>query len=74
MTKMHPAAKIIQSRARLVDGLSLGRKVEAEGGCGVVGAACSEPIAGKHFLQALLQMKNRGNGKGGGIAALVLSP
>ena len=71
---MHPATKIIQSRARLIDGLSLGRKVEAEGGCGVVGAACSEPIAGKHFLQALLQMKNRGNGKGGGIAALGLSP
>lgn len=48
--------------------------MEAEGGCGVVGAACSEPIAGRHFLQALLQMKNRGNGKGGGIAALGLSP
>jgi glutamate synthase domain-containing protein 1/glutamate synthase domain-containing protein 3 len=70
---MHSAEKIIQSRARLVDGMSIGRKVEAEGGCGVVGAACSEPIAGKHFLQALLQMKNRGNGKGGGIAALGLS-
>ncbi len=48
--------------------------MEAEGGCGVVGAACSEPIAGKHFLQSLLQMKNRGNGKGGGIAALGLTP
>ncbi|MGA8855547.1 MAG: glutamate synthase, partial [Candidatus Bathyarchaeia archaeon] len=71
---MHSAARIIQSRARLVEGMSLSRKVEAEGGCGVVGAACSEPIAGKHFLQALLQMKNRGNGKGGGIAALGLSP
>jgi glutamate synthase domain-containing protein 1/glutamate synthase domain-containing protein 3 len=54
--------------------LSLARRIEAEGGCGVVGAACSEPIAGRHFLQALLQMKNRGNGKGGGIAALGLSP
>jgi len=71
---MDSAAKIIESRARLVEGMSLGRKVEAEGGCGVVGAACSEPIAGKHFLQALLQMKNRGNGKGGGIAVLGLSP
>jgi len=71
---MHSAARIIQSRARLVEGMSLSRKLEAEGGCGVVGAACSEPIAGKHFLQALLQMKNRGNGKGGGIAALGLSP
>ncbi len=71
---MQSVARIIQSRARLVEGLSLSRKVEAEGGCGVVGAACSEPIAGKHFLQPLLQMKNRGNGKGGGIAALGLSP
>jgi glutamate synthase domain-containing protein 1 len=68
------AERIIQSRAALVEGMNLSRKVEAEGGCGVVGAACSEPIAGKHFLPALLQMKNRGNGKGGGIAALGLSP
>lgn len=70
---MNSALRIIQSRAKLVEGLSLSRKVEAEGGCGVVGAACSEPIAGRHFLQSLLQMKNRGNGKGGGIAALGLS-
>jgi glutamate synthase domain-containing protein 1/glutamate synthase domain-containing protein 3 len=57
----------------MVEGLSLGRKVEAEGGCGVVGAACSIPIAGRHFLTALLQMKNRGNGKGGGVAVLGLN-
>ena len=68
------ATKIVDSRKRVVDGLSLGRKAEAEGGCGVVGAACSIPIAGKHFLTALLQMKNRGNGKGGGVAALGLNP
>ena len=54
--------------------MALSRKVEAEGGCGVVGAACSIPIAGKHFLTSLVQMKNRGNGKGGGIAALGLNP
>ena len=58
----------------MVEGLSLGRKHEAEGGCGVVGAACSVPISGKHFLTALTQMKNRGNGKGGGVAALGLNP
>ncbi len=74
MKKVDSALKIIESRGRLVEGLSLSRKMEAEGGCGVVGAACSEQIAGKHFLQSLLQMKNRGNGKGGGIAALGLSP
>jgi glutamate synthase domain-containing protein 1/glutamate synthase domain-containing protein 3 len=44
----------------------------AEGGCGVIGIACSEKIAGRHLLQALDQMRNRGNGKGGGIAAVGL--
>lgn len=44
----------------------------AEGGCGVIGIACSERIAGRHLLQSLTQMRNRGNGKGGGIAAVGL--
>jgi glutamate synthase domain-containing protein 1/glutamate synthase domain-containing protein 3 len=48
-------------------------KTEAEGGCGVIGAACSEQIPGRHLLPALARMRNRGNGKGGGIAALGLS-
>ena len=71
---MQSANRVIQSRAALVQGLSLGRKMEAEGGCGVIGTACSEQITGRHLLTALQQMKNRGNGKGGGIAALGLSP
>ncbi len=50
------------------------RKGEAEGGCGVIGLACEEKVAGKHLLSALDQMRNRGNGKGGGIAAVGLSP
>lgn len=54
--------------------MSIGAKSEAEGGCGVIGFACSEPVSGKHLLTALAQMKNRGNGKGGGVAALGLSP
>jgi glutamate synthase domain-containing protein 1/glutamate synthase domain-containing protein 3 len=74
MTSMHSALRIIRSRNNLIQGLNIGRKIEAEGGCGVIGVACSEPIPGRHFLTALLQMKNRGNGKGGGIAALGLSP
>jgi glutamate synthase domain-containing protein 1/glutamate synthase domain-containing protein 3 len=45
----------------------------AEGGCGVLGVACSVPIKGKYLLQPMLQMHNRGNGKGGGIAAVGLS-
>lgn len=50
------------------------RKSEAEGGCGVIGLACSEKITGRHLLSALRQMRNRGNGKGGGIAAVGLAP
>lgn len=50
------------------------RKGEAEGGCGVIGIACAEKLAGRHLLSALAQMRNRGNGKGGGIAAAGLSP
>ncbi|MGQ9587744.1 MAG: glutamate synthase, partial [Thermoplasmata archaeon] len=46
---------------------------EAEGGCGVVGIASSVQIAGRHILAPLVQMHNRGNGKGGGIAAVGLS-
>src|SRR3989442_42771 len=49
-------------------------KSEAEGGCGVIGVACTVPIEGKYLLQSLVQMKNRGNGKGGGIAAVGLVP
>ncbi|MGH9862119.1 MAG: glutamate synthase [Candidatus Acidiferrales bacterium] len=50
------------------------RKGEAEGGCGVIGIACTEKIAARHLLQALKQMRNRGNGKGGGVAAVGLVP
>lgn len=49
-------------------------KSEAEGGCGVIGIASDIKIAGRHLLSSLCQMKNRGNGKGGGIAACGLSP
>lgn len=45
----------------------------AEGGCGVLGVACSAPIKGRYLLQPMLQMHNRGNGRGGGIAAVGLS-
>ena len=46
---------------------------EAEGGCGVVGIASSVQLPGRHILGPLQQMHNRGNGKGGGIAAVGLS-
>jgi Conserved region in glutamate synthase len=50
------------------------RPVEAEGGCGVIGAASNVPLPARALLQPLAQMLNRGNGKGGGIAAAGLAP
>ena len=47
---------------------------EAEGGCGVTGFACTIPVRGKHIYEPSIQMRNRGNGKGGGIAACGLVP
>ncbi|MCK4397685.1 MAG: hypothetical protein KAV25_01690 [Methanophagales archaeon] len=48
-------------------------KSEDEGGCGVVGFASTIPVRGKHIFEPSIQMHNRGNGKGGGIAAVGLS-
>ncbi len=48
-------------------------KSEVEGGCGVVGFASTIPVKGKHIFEPSIQMHNRGNGKGGGIAAVGLS-
>ena len=72
--EMGPAEKIVASRSRLPVPNQAAVKMEAEGGCGVIGAACTVPIEGKYLLQSLIQMRNRGNGKGGGIAAVGLDP
>ena len=45
-----------------------------EGGCGVTGFACNIPVRGKFIYEPSIQMQNRGNGKGGGIAATGLVP
>src|SRR5438552_15261750 len=65
---------IIDSRRSLPVPDSPFVKQEAEGGCGVVGLASNVPLGGKYLLPSLMQMRNRGNGKGGGIAALGLLP
>jgi glutamate synthase domain-containing protein 1/glutamate synthase domain-containing protein 3 len=65
--------RIISSRKKLVDNLPLPeRKKEEEGGCGVTGFISSIPVAGRHIFEPSIQMHNRGNGKGGGIAAVGL--
>jgi glutamate synthase domain-containing protein 1/glutamate synthase domain-containing protein 3 len=43
-----------------------------EGGCGVTGFACTVPVKGRFIYEPSIQMQNRGNGKGGGIAAVGL--
>ncbi len=49
-------------------------KSAEEGGCGVVGFVASVPVRGRHIFEPSIQMHNRGNGKGGGIAAAGLLP
>jgi len=72
------ADRFIASRRRLAQEAHAQQPVsndrEAEGGCGVIGVAASVPVRGRHLIQAAAQMHNRGNGKGGGLAAAGLSP
>ncbi|HSR12055.1 MAG TPA: glutamate synthase [Thermodesulfobacteriota bacterium] len=67
---------IISSRRDLIKGVppSPRWKAEEEGGCGVTGFASSIPVGGRHIIEPSRQMHNRGNGKGGGLAAVGLSP
>jgi glutamate synthase domain-containing protein 1 len=51
---------------------SAASKDAEEGGCGVTGFACNIPLSGRHIFEPSVQMHNRGNGKGGGIAAVGL--
>ena len=53
--------------------LNASQTIEAEGGCGVLGVISSAPVQGKYLVKAMVQMHNRGNGKGGGVAAIGLS-
>jgi len=69
--------RLTNSRGRLAEGLNPGgdiKKSADEGGCGVVGFCCTEPVAGRHIYEPSRQMHNRGNGKGGGIAAVGFDP
>ncbi len=68
--------RIIDSRAAMHKGLPPldPKKKEEEGGCGVTGFCCTLPVAGRHIFEPSVQMHNRGNGKGGGIAAVGFDP
>jgi glutamate synthase domain-containing protein 1/glutamate synthase domain-containing protein 3 len=66
--------KRARAEFRPAPGMWFPRSPEAEGGCGVTGFACTIPVGGKHIYEPSIQMRNRGNGKGGGIAACGLVP
>ncbi len=75
-SRREQAGALINSRVGLLsDAPVQPRPPEAaEGGCGVLGLAANVPIAGRFMVTASQQMHNRGNGKGGGIAAAGLDP
>jgi glutamate synthase domain-containing protein 1/glutamate synthase domain-containing protein 3 len=72
------AKNILSSRGKLIAGIDpqdlYDEDVVQEGGCGVVGFAASIPVGGRHIFEPSIQMQNRGNGKGGGIAATGFVP
>ncbi len=65
--------KLFASRGRLPFIDAPVNKLDEEGGCGVTGFIASIPVSGRHIYEPSVQMHNRGNGKGGGIAAVGLS-
>lgn len=80
MNNTDNAVNIINSRESLICSLpesvsvSGGRKSDEEGGCGVIGFISSIPVSAKNIFEPSVQMHNRGNGKGGGIAAVGFIP
>lgn len=65
--------RILASRGKLPHEDIPCKKSSEEGGCGVTGFISSIPVSGRHIFEPSVQMHNRGNGKGGGIAAVGLS-
>jgi len=65
-------AAILRSRMELVRGVRPGGPEAREGGCGVIGIIGTRRLEGELIGRACHQMRNRGNGKGGGVAAVGL--
>jgi glutamate synthase domain-containing protein 1/glutamate synthase domain-containing protein 3 len=70
------AERILAARSLAYRGADApaGPRPAEEGGCGVTGFACTVPLRGRFIYEPSVQMRNRGNGKGGGIAAVGLVP
>jgi glutamate synthase domain-containing protein 1/glutamate synthase domain-containing protein 3 len=66
------AEAIIRSRQDVVRKRPIEKKRSLEGGCGVIGIIGSEKLEGHCIIRPCEQMRNRGNGKGGGVAAVGL--
>jgi glutamate synthase domain-containing protein 1/glutamate synthase domain-containing protein 3 len=70
------AERLLAARSNVYRGeaQAIQPRAAEEGGCGVTGFACSIPVRGRFIYEPSIQMQNRGNGKGGGIAAAGLVP
>jgi len=66
------ARAITRSRMDRIEGRPFAKKRSLEGGCGVIGLIGSEKLSGSCIIRPCEQMRNRGNGKGGGVAAVGL--
>jgi len=66
------ARSIARTRMNNVNGRTFTKKRSLEGGCGVIGLIGSEKLKGNCIIRPCEQMRNRGNGKGGGVAAVGL--
>jgi glutamate synthase domain-containing protein 1/glutamate synthase domain-containing protein 3 len=68
------AERLLASRSQVYTDRPVLFEQAEEGGCGVTGFACTVPVKGQFIYEPSVQMQNRGNGKGGGIAAVGLVP
>jgi glutamate synthase domain-containing protein 1/glutamate synthase domain-containing protein 3 len=63
------AERLLAGRSQVYSDRPILSEPVEEGGCGVTGFACTVPVKGRFIYEPSKQMQNRGNGKGGGIAA-----
>jgi glutamate synthase domain-containing protein 1/glutamate synthase domain-containing protein 3 len=66
------AEAVVRARMDIARGRPFAKKRSLEGGCGVIGLIGSEKLKGNCIIRPCEQMRNRGNGKGGGVAAVGL--
>lgn len=72
--QMKNVEAILRSRFSLTTGVRIPENRECEGGCGVIGIISTMPLEARFIIRSCSQMRNRGNGKGGGIAAVGIFP